>query len=280
MRDDRLLNKFLAIVNSCHPIPCVAVSSFAGMFAFGTGLPIDRCLWIAIAVLFHQFSVGFSNDWLDSEKDMAAERIDKPTVNGLVSPSLLRTLSLSSVAIAIALTVGLGLWATLVMMLMLIVGWSYNLGMKSNWTSVVPYGIGFGLIPVLVGAASPSPYLVPAWVIVVAALLGVSAHFANVLPDIVADKATGVNALPHILGQRVSALVIAISALTATVLVVTQSTNLNSGLATSGLALVIPLVLLASVLSLEQNPPRIVFPLLMLTALVNVVLLMFGAGSI
>jgi 4-hydroxybenzoate polyprenyltransferase len=100
-----------------------------------------------------------------------------------------------------------------------------------------------------------------------------------VLPDIVADKATGVNALPHILGQRVSALVIASSALTATVLVVTQSQDLSSELAISGLALVIPLVLLASVLSLKQNPPRIVFPLLMLTALVNVVLLMFGAGS-
>jgi 4-hydroxybenzoate polyprenyltransferase len=113
-----------------------------------------------------------------------------------------------------------------------------------------------------------------------AALLGVSAHFANVLPDMIADKLTGVNALPHILGQRLSALVISSSALIATVIVVTQSNNLAPGLAIGGLALVIPLVLLTSVMSLRTNPPRIVFPLLMLTALVNVSLLMLGADRI
>jgi 4-hydroxybenzoate polyprenyltransferase len=247
------------------------------MFAYGSGLPIERCLWIFTAVLFHQFSVGFSNDWLDAEKDKAAKRTDKPTVNGLVDPSLLRTLSFTSVAVALALSVGLGTWATLVMLLMLIAGWSYNLGMKSNWSSVFPYAIGFGLIPVFVGTAASEPYIVPASTIAVASLLGVSAHFANVLPDIVADKLTGVNALPHILGQRVSALAIASCALLATVIVVTQSKNLSPGLAIAGLALVVPLVLLASILSLKQKPPRVVFPLLMLTALVNVVLLMFGA---
>lgn len=223
---------------------------------------------------------GFSNDWLDFEKDKAAKRTDKPTVNGLVSVSLIRTLSLSSVAMALVVTLGLGTWATLVMILMLIVGWSYNLGMKSNWTSVIPYAIGFGSIPIFVGVSALDPFIVPGWTVLVAALLGVSAHFANVLPDIVADKLTGVNALPHIVGQRVSALVISCSALVATVIVVTQSKNLDLGLAITGLALVVPLVLLASILSLKQNPPRIVFPLLMVTALVNVVLLMLGAGSI
>jgi 4-hydroxybenzoate polyprenyltransferase len=273
-----MMRKFLAVVNSCHPIPCLAVSLFAGMFAYGSGLPIERYLWIFTAVLFHQFSVGFSNDWLDSEKDKAANRTDKPTVSGLVDPSLLRTLSLTSVVVALALTIGLGVWASVVMLLMLVAGWSYNLGMKSNWSSVIPYAIGFGLIPIFVSTAASEPYVLPTWTIVVAALLGVSAHFANVLPDIVADKLTGVNALPHILGQRVSALVIAGSALLATVIVVNQSKNLAPGLAIAGLALVVPLVLLASILSLRQKPPRVVFPLLMLTALVNVVLLMFGAA--
>jgi 4-hydroxybenzoate polyprenyltransferase len=277
---NRPLVRVLAIVNACHPVPCLVVSLFAGMFGYGSGLPLDKCFWSFLAVLFHQCSVGFSNDWLDYEKDVAAKRIDKPTVNGLVKPSLLKALAITSAFIAIALSWGLGLGATSLMILMLIVGWGYNLGMKSNWSSVIPYAIGFGAVPVFVGMAAPEPFLVPAWTSLVAVLLGVSAHFANVLPDMIADKLTGVNALPHILGQRVSALVIACSALLATVIVVTQSTNLNSGLAITGLALVIPLVLLASILSLKQKPPRIVFPLLMLTALVNVVLLMFGAGRI
>lgn len=274
----RLATKGIAILNSCHPIPCLAVSSFAGMLGYAFGFPIDRCLWIFFAVLFHQFSVGFSNDWLDAAKDKAAQRTDKPTVNGTVKASLLRALALISAGIAVVITLGLGLWATLLMVFMLIVGWSYNLGMKSNWTSVIPYAVGFGSIPLFVGLAAPSPSLVPVWTVLVAALLGMSAHFANVLPDIEADKLTGVNALPHILGQRVSALVISSSALLATVLVVTQSESLDPAFAVTGLTFVIPLVVVASVLSLRPRPPRIVFPLLMATALVNVVLLMLSAS--
>ena len=270
--------KFLAILNSCHPIPCLAVSSFAGMLAYASGLPIDRCLWIFFAVLFHQFSVGFSNDWLDAAKDKEAQRTDKPTVNGTVRPSLLRSLALSSVAVAVLITLGLGLWATLLMIFMLVVGWSYNLGMKSTWASVIPYAVGFGSIPLFVELAAPSPSVAPGWTVIVAALLGISAHFANVLPDIEADKLTGVNALPHIMGQRASALVISSSALLATALVVTQSAGLDPAFAVAGLALVVPVVLIASLLSLRPRPPRIVFPLLMAAALVNVVLLMLSSG--
>jgi 4-hydroxybenzoate polyprenyltransferase len=261
-------------------MPCLAVSTLAGLFSFGSGLPLERCLWIFLAVLFHQFSVGFSNDWLDFDKDKQAGRIDKPTVNGLVSVSLLKILAFTSVGIAMAIALALGLWATLIMIFMLVVGWSYNLGMKSSWYSVIPYAIGFGSVPLFVGLSAQVPFLVPTWTIIVSALLGVSAHFANVLPDIAADKLTGVNALPHILGQSISALVIASSALLATSIVVTQSTKLAPGFAIAGLALVIPLVAVASVLALKPNPPRVVFPLLLLTALVNVVLLVLGSSQI
>ena len=274
------IRKLLAVVNSCHPIPCIAVSTFAGMFAYGSGLPLERCLWIIFAVLFHQFSVGFSNDWLDFETDKAAKRTDKPTVKGLVSVALLRALSISSGVLAIVITVGLGLWATVLMLFMLVVGWAYNLGMKSNWTSVIPYALGFGSTPLFVGVAAAIPFISPAWTVLVAALLGVSAHFANVLPDMFEDKLTGVNSLPHILGQRTSALVIAGTALLASSIVVTQSTKLTAEVAGSGLGLIILLVLLASILSLKTKPPRIVFPLLMITALVNVVLLVLGSNQI
>jgi 4-hydroxybenzoate polyprenyltransferase len=241
---------------------------------------MERCLLIFLAVLFHQFSVGFSNDWLDFAKDKQAGRIDKPTVNGLVSVSLLKYLSITSVGVALAITVGLGHWATLLMFFMIAVGWSYNLGLKSGWYSVIPYTVGFGSVPVFVGLSAEVPFLIATWIVLVAALLGVSAHFANVLPDIAADKITGVNALPHILGQRVSALVITGSALLATVIVVSQSTNLASGFAMAGLALVTPLVVVTGTLAIRPNPPRIVFPLILLTALVNVVLLVLGSNQI
>ena len=164
------------------------------------------------------------------------------------------------------------------MIVMLLAGWCYNLGMKLNWSSAIPYAVGFGCIPIFVGLAAADHFWVETWVVLVAALLGVSAHFANVLPDMFDDKLTGVNALPHMLGQRASAIIIALTALVATLLVVTQSTNLNPLVASMGLVLIVLVVGLASVLSLRSKPPRVVFPLLILASLVNVVLLMLGAG--
>jgi 4-hydroxybenzoate polyprenyltransferase len=162
---------------------------------------------------------------------------------------------------------------------MLAAGWAYNLGMKSNWSSALPYAVGFGAIPVFVGLAAPTPFWVSTWVVMVTALLGVAAHFANVLPDIEADKLTGVNSLPHILGQKVSAIVIATAALIANLLVVTQSEALDPNLAIGGLVATIILVGFASSLSLRAKPPKAVFTLLILASLVNVILLMLGGGN-
>jgi 4-hydroxybenzoate polyprenyltransferase len=92
------------------------------------------------------------------------------------------------------------------------------------------------------------------------------------------DKLTGVNALPHILGQRVSSLVIASTALVATLLVVTQSNSLHPLLAFAGIFATLTLVGIASVLALRKKPPRVIFPLLILAALVNVILLVLGSA--
>jgi 4-hydroxybenzoate polyprenyltransferase len=109
-----------------------------------------------------------------------------------------------------------------------------------------------------------------------AALLGVAAHFANALPDLLDDRETGVRALPHILGQRISALAISGAAALASLLVVTQSTSLNPVLAWVGFGLTMALVITASVIALRPKPPRVIFHLLIAAAFVNVVLLVLG----
>ena len=270
--------KLVALVNSTHPIPCLAVASFAGLLGIGLGIAWNRSLLIFAVVLIQQISVGLSNDWLDYKRDLKANRSDKPAVNGTVRISDLRTGAIGAAAIAQSAAFIFGPTAALVMFVMLLAGWAYNLGMKSNWTSFVPYSVGFGVIPVFVGLASTEPFWVQTWVVIAAALLGVSAHFANVLPDIEADKLTGVNSLPHVLGQRVSAITIAITALLATVLVVTQSTDLDPTVAAIGLVLNILVVGLAAALSIKAKPSRAAFSLLILASLVNVVLLMLGTG--
>ena len=265
-----------ALIKCSHPIPCLAVASFAAMFAFANGLDIARTAVVFAAVLLQQISVGLSNDWLDYKIDKVANRVDKPTVSGLVKVSWLRAGSLTAAGLAETVAILLGGPAAIVMLLMLVFGWSYNLGMKSNWSSVLPYALGFGTVPIFVGLAAAEPRWVPAWVAIVSALLGISAHFANVLPDFAADKLTGVNALPHILGQKISAIVIAGTALLATSIIVTQSTQLAAPIAAVGVVVTVLLSGSASLLSLRPSPPRIVFPLLMLAALTNVILLVLG----
>jgi len=270
--------KLLALINSSHPVPCLAVSSFAGLFSIGSGVSWDRSLQIFFVVLLQQISVGLSNDWLDYKRDLMAGRTDKPAVNGTVKVSELRTGAITAALLAQSTSFIFGPTAALVMFGMLAAGWAYNLGMKSNWTSGFPYAVGFGAVPVFVGLASTELFWVQTWVVIAAALLGVAAHFANVLPDIDADKLTGVNSLPHILGQRLSALAIATTALLATVLVVTQSKDLSPTVATAGLVLNILVVVLAAALSIKAKPSRAAFSLLILASLVNVVLLMLGTG--
>jgi 4-hydroxybenzoate polyprenyltransferase len=271
------MNRGLALIKCTHPLPCLAVSSFAAVISFSHSNLIGTSLVIFIAVLLQQISVGLSNDWLDYKRDKAAARTDKPAVSGLVRVSQLRVASLIAAALAESVAIFFGLGSAIAMLLMLIFGWSYNLGMKNNWSSPIPYALGFGALPIFTGLADPQPYWVPIWIVIVAALLGVSAHFANALPDQVADKLTGVNALPHILGQRVSSVVIGVAALVATVITVTQSPSLPTEIAIAGLVVMLLLIGSASLLSLRANPPRIVFIILIAAALVNVILLVLGA---
>ena len=275
-----MIEKFISLVKSTHPIPCFAVTLFTVLFGIGIGMEPYRIVLVGMAVLFQQFSVGLSNDWLDYERDALVERSDKPSVAGMVSVSLLRNASVGAAVIAIFLALALG-WASIFwMVFMLIVGWSYNLGLKSNGLSVVPYAVGFGILPEFVTLSLPEPIFPPLWVIFAAALLGISAHFANALPDLFDDRATGVRALPHQVGQRWSAFIITVTAVTASAIVVAEAGNINPVVGWAGLIVTVLLAGLAGLLSLREKPPRIVFPLLMLASLVNVVLLMLGLGSL
>lgn len=275
-----MIEKTISLVKSTHPIPCLAVTLFSVLFGIGIGMEPIRIALVGIAVLFQQFSVGLSNDWLDFDRDSAVERRDKPSVSGKVSRNLLRNASFGAGLVALFLALALGWISTLWMLGMLVVGWAYNLGLKSNGFSVLPYAVGFGILPEFVTLSQPDPIFPPFWVVIAAALLGISAHFANALPDLFEDRATGVRALPHIVGQRWSAFIIAVTAVTASGIVVVEAESLNPVVGFVGLIFTLLLAFLASILSLRKQPPRIVFPLLMLASLVNVILLMLGLGSL
>jgi 4-hydroxybenzoate polyprenyltransferase len=266
----------MALLKSTHPIPSFSVTLLTVLFGVSYFLPVENLVLLGFCILAQQFSVGLSNDWLDYERDKEVNRQDKPAATGQVSEALVRNASFVAGFVALLLALVFGLATGLMMIVMLAVGWSYNLGLKSNGFSVVPYAIGFGILPMFVTLSFEQPQLPPWWVILACSLLGVSAHFANALPDLFDDRKTGVRALPHILGQRVSAIAIATTATLASVLVVTQSPSLNPVIAGSGLALNVLLALTSSALALRAKPPLVMFYLLISASLVNVVLLILS----
>ena len=266
----------IGLLKSTHPIPSFAVTSFTVLLAIGYGMPLEKLVLVGLGMLFQQFSVGLSNDWLDYERDKIVGRNDKPTVRFEVSAKLVRNASLVSAVIALVFAMSLGWEVLLTMVAMLVVGWSYNLGLKSNALSALPYAVGFGIVPVFVTLSLSIPQLPLWWVMLAAGLLGVAAHFANALPDLMDDRETGVRALPHMLGQRISALAISGAAALASLLVVTQSASLNPTLAWLGFGLTMGLVIAASGLALRPKPPRVIFHLLIAAAFVNVALLVLG----
>lgn len=274
------MHRSLSLFKSSHPMPSLSVAGFAFLFSLGVGSPFGLATLVGFAVLLQQFSVGLSNDWLDVARDKEVGRKDKPAAKEEISATAVRNWSFVFGFAALALALLFGIPATVWMLFMLTVGWSYNLGLKSNWLSVLPYALGFGILPVFVTLSMPQAVFPPVWIVMVAALLGISAHFANALPDLFDDRATGVRALPHIIGQRLSAIIIATTALAACLIVVTQAKDLDPTSGLVGLGLTLALAGSASVLSLRLKPPRIVFPLLILASLVNVVLLMLGTGSL
>ena len=207
----------IALAGSCHPVPSIAVSVLAFLMGAGVGLRPATLVTLTAAVFTGQLSIGWSNDRLDAVRDAVVGRTDKPAATGGLSPGLLSLAAGLSLAATAALSALLGVPAAAAALTLVAAGWAYNLGLKSTPFSGAAYLVGFaalGAVPYLARPAHPWP---PWWAPVVGALLGLGAHFANVLPDLRADAATGVRGLPHRLGQRDGVLVMAGSLATAAI---------------------------------------------------------------
>ena len=189
----------VALARASHFAPTVAVTAFATALAVAAGAGL-RSAWIAAAVLSGQLSVGWSNDWIDRDRDRAVARSDKPLVRGEVDEDAVRNGAALALGICAVLSLSLGWLAGTVHLAAVALAWSYNAGLKSSPLSVLPYMGAFGLLPGFVTLALDPGRWPPVWIVAGAALLGGGAHFANALPDLRSDAATGVHGLPHRLG--------------------------------------------------------------------------------
>lgn len=194
------------LAGACHPGPVALVTVLATAWAVGIGSSAGTTVLVLLAVLTGQLSVGWSNDWLDVERDAVSNRADKPTVSGSVTVTLLRRAMLVAAVLCIPLSLTTGWVAGSVHLVTVASAWTYNLGLKSTLFSWLPYAVSFGLLPLFVVLADFPGATVPVWLMLATALLGVGAHVANTLPDLADDQRTEVYGLPHRLGRRPSSI--------------------------------------------------------------------------
>jgi 4-hydroxybenzoate polyprenyltransferase len=181
----------------------------SALLAAGVGLSVGRVVLVAAAVLTGQLSIGWSNDRIDAARDRSTGRSDKPVASGQVLPARVATAAAAALLATIVLSALLGPFAAGAALTLVASGWAYNLGLKATMFSAVPYLVGFGALPAVPYLALPGHPWPPWWAPVTGALLGFGAHFANVLPDLRADEATGVRGLPQRLGARSGVIVMA-----------------------------------------------------------------------
>ncbi len=206
------------LLRSCHPEPTAAVTLVITALAVTAGHAAGQVVLIGLAVLAGQLSIGWLNDVVDAGRDRAVGRPDKPIAAGSVSVRTVAVATGVAAAACVPLSLAAGAAAGVAHLVAVAAGWAYDLGLKSSPLSVLPYVVCFGLLPVFVVLALPGSPAPPWWLPTAGALLGAGAHFANVLPDLDDDAATGVRGLPHRLGATASRAAAALLLLAATVL--------------------------------------------------------------
>lgn len=205
---------------SCHPVPTFAVTVLSTVLVAGAGNGLLTCLLAAAAVLTGQLSIGWSNDALDAGRDREVGRTDKPVAQGLVSVRTIWAATAFATVATVSLSLSLGWRAGLVQLSVVAWGWLYNALLKSTPLSPLPFFFAFGGLPAVATLALSTSRWPPGWTLGAAGLIGVAAHFGNVLPDLDDDRRTGVSGLPHRLGRSASSVVAVGAALAATVVAI------------------------------------------------------------
>jgi 4-hydroxybenzoate polyprenyltransferase len=197
----------------------VGVTAISAGLAALADLPIGRGALVTGAVLTGQLAIGWSNDYLDAERDRAALRSDKPVATGAMKPQVVGIAAVVALIVTFALSAAVGWPGGAGALAIVLCGWAYNLGLKATVLSWLPYAVAFGMLPAVATLSASPPRWPAAWALSAGALLGVAAHLANVLPDLGDDVATGVRGLPHRIGVRATALTAAALLLTASAVI-------------------------------------------------------------
>jgi 4-hydroxybenzoate polyprenyltransferase len=198
----------IPLLRAAHLQPTLAVTVLATALALSTNRG-GGSVWVALAVLSGQLSVGWSNDYLDRERDRSAARWTKPIAAGEISARTVRIGAVLAGLACVPLSLLSGWQAATVHIVAVAMAWAYNWWLRDTAASFLPYSVAFGLLPAFITLGLPGHPWPPWWASAAAGLMGTGAYFINVLPDHQIDAATGIHGLGHRLGRKGSLLVAA-----------------------------------------------------------------------
>ncbi|MET8144615.1 UbiA family prenyltransferase [Sphaerisporangium sp. NPDC005288] len=273
----------LALIRASHPGPTVVVTAMGSALAAGVGRGAGGTLLAGAAVLSGQLSIGWSNDWIDRRRDQAIGRADKPLAagpgtpdgaGGGLAPRTVARAAFVALAACVPLSLANGLAAGLVHLAAVACGWLYNLRLKATAASPLPFAAAFGLLPAFITLGLPGHPWPAAWAMAAGALLGMGAHFANVIPDLPDDLALGVRGLPQRLGATGARVGAAVLLVAASVVIALGPGGHAGAPAVAGLAAVV-LALGGGLAAARGNLRRAAFAVTVVVAVIDVA--MFAA---
>ena len=257
----------LPLLKATHIGPTAAVTLVS--FLLATSLWWEGpALVIAFGIFLGQLLVGWSNDLNDYPDDLKHNRTSKPLVSGeITSKQLLRAIKICTpLAFVFNLFGPLGIKGGLLYLFGVGMGVAYNFYFKYTPLSPLPYALAFAaLVSSIVLATDRTP---PLWLITSGSLLGVAAHFANVLKDLDQDLKSGIKGLPQIVGKLYSRLIVSVLLIITTIIL---------HLANPNLPLLIIGLIAAIITSFASD--RLIFKFLIITVLIDLILLINAADS-
>jgi 4-hydroxybenzoate polyprenyltransferase len=261
-----------------HPGPSLVTALAYAIFALlaAHGLPDPVTLTVTlIGMIALQFAISAFNDYRDREADALSHKF-KPLALGILPPWVALAATALFTLVMVACYAPYGMGPLLIAGAFLVLGFAYDLGLKSTPLGAVMMGLAFPLLPLLAWElfASLKPALF--WTFPIGLAIGASINIADALPDVAADKAAGGRGLTQALGRYalgVEWLLLAGSSLLVIVLAAAGATPSRPAVLVVTAPLSLLLLLAALFLSQGRERPerqrlRANFILTVLTALV------------
>ena len=187
-----------------HPGPSLVTALAYALFALlaAHGHPHIAPFGVTVlGLIAMQFAISALNDYCDRAADKLSHKA-KPIALGVLPPSVALWATAIFTAIMVACFAPFGLLPLGIASAFLLLGFAYDLGVKSTPLGGVMLGIAFPLLPLL--AWDLFATLQPAifWTFPLGFAIGTGIHLADALPDGAADGAAGARGLTQVLGRH------------------------------------------------------------------------------